>query len=177
MNQKLVPPVDADLFRRAFKEFYSAIQGAPPEDREPAWIGALCQFIEDEDQRKNICMRMGALDEVIHSQRKEISATGAFPASWIEIAATAPLYVMGQFDLSAFTWTTPDAQQEVEETKQFLQQILDAEQFSTLQTAADEDNQVLSDTLRAAVYDYLEMRRVEKDSERKLMSKRRGRRS
>jgi hypothetical protein len=164
VNGKPVPPVDTELFREAFKEFHAAVRVAPPEDRDPAWIGALYQFLEKRGQRDVFLWvggRMGMLDEVIQSKRKEIAAAGAFPASWIEISASLPLTVGGKFDLSAFTWTTPDARQEVEETTQFLQKILDAEQFSKLQKAADEDEQLLSDALRAAVYDYLEMRRVE----------------
>jgi hypothetical protein len=103
--KQIIEAVDVEVFEKAFNIWYDAIAAAPPNERDPAAIGALFRaFSDNHDLYEAIGVRIVALDDLIHTHQKRILKWKGFPEAWIGTAATAPLKCLERFDPKLFRW-------------------------------------------------------------------------
>jgi len=108
---KDIPAVDVNLFQQAFDVWHGRFDLMEKDDKGGIILEAVRVAREltgfDDAQRDLISAISGRLVELyvlICKNKARVLEIGGFPDYWVEKAATAPLSVLCEFDISDFVW-------------------------------------------------------------------------
>jgi hypothetical protein len=96
---KAIPPVDVELFERAFREALCN----DDEDAEIVGIRAVLEVTGRGGAFMATCGRCFKFLDVIRASYN-VRIHKQFPSTWLAIAATAPLRLLEDFDAALFPW-------------------------------------------------------------------------
>jgi hypothetical protein len=105
---KEIPTVDVELFERAFAAFREALCNDASEDREIGGMAAVYE-VTARSNFKSVCARCFKLLDVIRAS-DDVCLHKRFPTSWLTIAASAPVHLLGEFDAALFAWREEEIQ-------------------------------------------------------------------